>query len=305
MLPRFEGDSGQKKLAEVLRRQALIAGNAVVAETIAARASLVELMPQTPDAQVIVQGGADNDIYFIISGTVVVTINGREVARRSAGAHVGEMSLLDPTARRSATVTAVEPCLLARLGESHFAELAQQHPDLWRNIGVELANRLRERTRLIRPPHNQPVLLIGSSSEQLDIAKEIQLGLSREPMVVTVWTDGIFKASKTSIESLLTAVSDADFAVLVISPDDHLESRGTHYEAPRDNVLFELGLFMGGLSRERTFIVKPRSQDIKIPTDLLGICPIEYTTGDCTTITARLAPVCTELCRTILRIGAR
>ena len=37
----------------------------------------------------------------ILSGTVSVLVNGRTVAERAAGTHVGEMSLIDPTAWRS------------------------------------------------------------------------------------------------------------------------------------------------------------------------------------------------------------
>jgi predicted nucleotide-binding protein with TIR-like domain len=45
---------------------------------------------------------------------------------------------------------------------------------------------------------------------------------------------------------------------------------------PRDNIVFELGLFMGRLGRERTFIVRPASGPLKIPSDLvrdLGFAP--------------------------------
>jgi CRP/FNR family transcriptional regulator, cyclic AMP receptor protein len=129
--------------------------------------------------------------------------------------------------------------------------------------------------------------------------------VNHDPMVVRVWTDGVFRASRTSVESLLATVSGSDFAVLVISPDDRVLSRGNEHEGPRDNVLFELGLFMGTIGRERTFMVKPRGIDIKIPTDLLGVTPLDYAEGLPETLTERIAPVCTCLRRIIMQMGPR
>jgi hypothetical protein len=67
-----------------------------------------------------------------------------------------------------------------------------------------------------------------------------------------------------------------DFAILVLTPDDVTESRGDSEKSPRDNVLFELGLFMGRLGRERTFIVCDRSTKLRLPSDLAGISFITY-----------------------------
>jgi CRP/FNR family transcriptional regulator, cyclic AMP receptor protein len=50
------------------------------------------------------QDGADTHICFILTGQVVVEIHGREMARRQGGQHIGEMALIDPSARRSATI---------------------------------------------------------------------------------------------------------------------------------------------------------------------------------------------------------
>jgi len=75
--------------------------------------------------------------------------------------------------------------------------------------------------------------------------------------------------------------------------------------APRDNVVFELGLFMGGLGRHRTFLVKPKGLTLKVPTDLLGVTPIEYADGPKKTLANRIAPACKELRRLITRTGTR
>ncbi len=67
-----------------------------------------------------------------------------------------------------------------------------------------------------------------------------------------------------------------DFAVLVLTPDDVTESRGASQLSPRDNVLFECGLFMGRLGRERAFIVCDKSTKLKLPSDLAGVSLIPY-----------------------------
>lgn len=97
----------------------------------------------------------------------------------------------------------------------------------------------------------RPAIFIGSSSEGLKIAKGIQAELS-QVAEVTVWSQGVFQPTYGYLESLTKALEAADFAVLVLTPDDFTESRGDSAPSPRDNVVFELGLFLGRLGRERT-----------------------------------------------------
>ena len=83
--------------------------------------------------------------------------------------------------------------------------------------------------------------------------------------------------------------------MLVLGADDIVESRNEKLYSPRDNVIFELGLFMGALSHERTFMVVPRGCDIKIPTDLLGLTSLSYKSDSSNNLTSLLGPVCDEL----------
>lgn len=80
-----------------------------------------------------------------------------------------------------------------------------------------------------------------------------------------------FRLNEYALESLMRQLSQTDFAILVLSADDILHSRGTVNHSPRDNVLLELGLFMGALRRRRTFAVYDSDKTPKIPSDLLGI----------------------------------
>src|SRR5262245_25387722 len=124
-----------------------------------------------------------------------------------------------------------------------------------------------------------PSLFIGSSSEGLDVAREVELQLEDEALV-TIWKDGVFGLGEATLESLMNALDQFDFAVMVLTPDDLLESRGQNYASPRDNVIFELGLFMGRLGRSRTFILHEQNADLKLPSDLAGITRVTYRRRD-------------------------
>jgi hypothetical protein len=64
--------------------------------------------------------------------------------------------------------------------------------------------------------------------------------------------------------------------VLIWAPDDLAESKGESKASPRDNVIFECGLFMGAVGKERVFIVYDQSVEIKIPSDFAGITLANY-----------------------------
>lgn len=122
---------------------------------------------------------------------------------------------------------------------------------------------------------SKPRVFIGSSVEGLNIAYAVQQNLLHDAEV-TVWDQGVFELSKTTIESLSKALQESDFAVFVFSPDDLIKIRNTSSNAIRDNVLFEFGLFIGKLGRERVYFLTPMAGDIHLPSDLLGITPGKY-----------------------------
>ena len=200
---------------------------------------------------------------FILGGSVSVMVNGREVARCTVGDHVGEMCLLDTTALRSATVRAIEPTVVGKLSVEHFTQIALRHPEMWRRMALGLSHDLREWHKVHAAPRAEPAVFIGSSSEGLRIADSIYRSLRRSPVVPRLWTKGVFECSKTTIEDLIRIVDEIDFAIMVLTDDDVTRSRGRSVCSPRDNIIFELGLFMGALSRDRTYIVSQQGVDIR------------------------------------------
>ena len=111
---------------------------------------------------------------------------------------------------------------------------------------------------------NNPSVFVGSSSEGLEIARAVQTQLS-DVSEVDVWNEGVFGLTLGTLESLVQVLDNFDFAVLVLSSDDLTISRGVAQNSARDNVLIELGLFIGRLGRERTFLLYPKDSGVKSP----------------------------------------
>lgn len=116
----------------------------------------------------------------------------------------------------------------------------------------------------------KPSVFIGSSAEGLSAAIAIK-GHLDGAADVTLWNQNIFAPSQGTLDALLKCIERFDFAVLVFTTDDLVESRGTESPAPRDNIVFELGMCFGRLGPRRTFAACQAEANIKIPSDLAGI----------------------------------
>ena len=302
MLARFTGQEGRHFVIDALRNQPVIGESTNLAETLCDHA---EVMGFTRGSAIIEESAQDNDIYFILAGVVSIQVGGREIAVRTAGQHIGEMAVVDPGQPRSASAVAEDEVVVARVSARTFIDLAEANPRLWWNIARGLAERLRQRNRFVSSMNPRPVLFVGCSTESLPVAQAIQTALALDPIEVKVWTDDIFEASGFPIVSLERELSRVDFAVLLLSPDDKVVSRDKTSDAPRDNIVFELGLFMGALGHSRTFLVYPYGIDIKIPTDLAGITPLTYEQRPQCELPSAIAPACNQLRTLILKAGPR
>lgn len=318
---RFTGADGQRRLIEAWKAQPFVGGDEGLARELA---DSCEVMSFAPGVAFIQQSTNETDLYLILVGSVNVEVNGRANRVRQAGAYVGELAMIDVRERRAATIRAIDEVCVAKLTEPAFVAIATKHPELWRHFAIEIARRLRQRLADIPGKNVKPVVFIGSSREALEIAQEIEAGIATADTDVRVWTnDAVFVPGKATIEALESTVRESDFAILVFAPDDKLRSRGKNHLVPRDNVIFELGLFMGALGRERAFIVMPRTglpatregwgrildvfdggaPTLKVPSDLLSLTPLTY---DVTSAPRdRVAAICEQLRRIIATDGSR
>lgn len=299
---RFEGDIGRRRLMEALKTQKMVAGDAALAEELA---GLVRVEEVTAESPLIHQEASDTDIYFILTGSFSVVVNGKVVATRRRNDHVGEVSAIEPALPRSASVIAAELSVVCKLSEPDLADLGRRYPDVWRNLAKELGHRLYQRNALVKPSRETIRVFIMSSSEALPIAYVVQNHFAHDKFVVQVWPNGVFRASNYRIESLEKVLDDSDFAIAIAQPDDLTTIRGEEKRTPRDNVIFELGMFIGRLGRERTFLLEPRGEEVKLPSDLEGLNTIGYRYGDKKDLPALLGPACNEIRDVINERGPR
>lgn len=114
----------------------------------------------------------------------------------------------------------------------------------------------------------KPRVFIGSSKEGLDIA-EYMKSQFQSRFECYLWTDDIFKFNESFLDTLLKEASLFDFGILVATKDDFSTIRNKSFDTPRDNVIFEFGLFIGRLGSSRAFVIQEK--DSKLPSDMLGI----------------------------------
>ncbi len=128
----------------------------------------------------------------------------------------------------------------------------------------------------VKTGSRQPRLFVGSSTEGLSIAYAVQENLEFDAET-TVWKQGVFKPTRQTLADLVAAMQTTDFAAFVFNADDVLNMRGKDYPVTRDNVVFELGLFIGHLGADRCFLIQARGLDpLHLPSDLLGLTALTF-----------------------------
>jgi hypothetical protein len=120
----------------------------------------------------------------------------------------------------------------------------------------------------------RPRIFLGSSGEQAKLMQAIARGLS-DVADVEPWTS-TFNPGRSTLDRLVELSHEVDFAAFVFAQDDWTTSGGSEsgQASPRDNVVFEAGLFGGALGIRRTFILHANGS--KLPSDLLGLTSVRY-----------------------------
>ena len=125
----------------------------------------------------------------------------------------------------------------------------------------------------------KPRVFLGSSGKQAKLVQALTRGLA-DVADVEPWTT-VFNPGVSTLDRLVELTRQVDFAAFVFALDDWTsnpsDDTAQGQASPRDNVVFEAGLFGGALGMRRTFIL--HAKGAKLPTDLLGMTAVRYPPG--------------------------
>ena len=153
---------------------------------------------------------------------------------------------------------------------------------------------------------SRPIVFVGSSTIGLDAAHAVQHQLQslRNVAQVRIWNELVDSISQGILESLVSKLPTFDFGVLIFTPDDPIRSGGEDLFAVRDNVLVELGLCIGRLTRERTFVLAADDVKLKIPSDLGGIIYGRFKLQNrYDELLSEVGPACSSIASAIMNAG--
>jgi hypothetical protein len=152
----------------------------------------------------------------------------------------------------------------------------------------------------------KPLLFIGCAREEIELAEDFQV-LLNEVADVKIWDYQTFFPGEHPLESLRRELLHTDFALLLITPDDKVTKRKMKGFTARDNIIFELGLFMGvqGPMRAISVVVTKKVgrtvKKVLMPGDLAGLTQILLTIEAKQDNSSAIRKACTEVKNAIKR----
>jgi hypothetical protein len=119
-------------------------------------------------------------------------------------------------------------------------------------------------------------IFIASSTPNKPVARAFADCLENRGFQATIWDEWVFEQNESTFDGLLRVSREYHYAAVIWGPSDLTTTNGEPISSPRDNVIFEAGLFLGALGRHRVFIAEDRTASIKIPSDYNGITCVTY-----------------------------
>lgn len=263
----------KQDLIAALREQKILGNSKAVAAALAKVGKLVSL---PPGAELVRQGGTDDDCFFLLAGSVEMKVNGETLPyRRGAGDLVGEFSAINPKLRRTATLVAAEEVVALQCTAKQLKKVGRAEPEIWRMLAIELTSKVEQRNQLIDTTNERPRIFMIATEKRIEIAEELELALSKD-FDVDLWCDeDLVPPGGYQLDALHKTAKMADFGIVLAHPRD-LAGRGRASEEEWETVLFELGYLMSELSRHRTLVMVHQGEKGAARQLFKGVQPMTY-----------------------------
>lgn len=125
---------------------------------------------------------------------------------------------------------------------------------------------------------NKVFVVHGHNEEILFKTKDFLKKLQLEPVILRELPN----EGRTIIEKFMEYSTQAGFAIVLLTPDDRGGSKSDSYEdqkfRARQNVILELGFFLGSLGRKRVCVLYQKH--LEIPSDYQGVLFVEVDKTD-------------------------
>lgn len=138
-----------------------------------------------------------------------------------------------------------------------------------------------------------PRIFIGCSSEAIEIAEAVRFKLE-EVADCQMWDDNILELNQYTFKEIERNIRESDYCIFILSGDDKTISRNNELPSPRDNVILEIGLSVGILGSDKTFILKDSNCKIKVPSDLSGVILGRFNSNS-KNIVSSVSPFCFQI----------
>jgi predicted nucleotide-binding protein len=247
MRERFEGREGKRRLAEAFCNNELVRNDRSLAQCLVRIAKVQE---HEESAEVYQRGEPGNGFfYFIIAGSVDLTVQGIPRRRLIAGQGFGEFPILDPSLAYTVSARASEKTILATISEHEFKAVAAKNPALWENTAKMLATRLRLASRDVERPE-KPRVFIGHGRSPTWM--QLRDFLQDELHVCWDEFERVSPAGVTNTDRLAAMLDQCSMALLVMTAEDE-HADGSW--AARMNVVHEIGFSQGRLGFKRAIVL--------------------------------------------------
>jgi len=168
--------------------------------------------------------------------------------------------------------------------ESEFVEAFNSGMDKATGFLEARINDLRENIELAEPaslfiadPHGHRVFLVHGHDHGIkETVARFLVKLELDPVILHEQPD----QGQTIVEKFETHAAGVQCAVVILTGDDIAYSKATPAEKEsraRQNVILELGFFIGRLGRDRTFALVEK--DVALPSDIHGVIYIPLDDG--------------------------